>query len=886
LIEVELQHFPLLRIAGSGEFLITSGKHDARIEYSIEKAVSLLVMKVRSWWLVGLCVMGMWWGWWCHQAISANQIPTILTANPLVLTVNENLDRSIASDSQNGNYRPNGEWIGRLILPSQEDVKKSNSTDWVWVKIKHAPATNRELIDKKVRLTWHPKSTIAADVRQVTTDLKFTAGTIDSQHQGNIHPQRLNDRSAVGALQSLAGARPVDDVLVRLTGVNVISENGSESPILTIDREPVQITGNLTGLVKILSNDNNFKPACTAAKSCPNEYFRVQHYDPNAQGFNGQIETIRIPQLPAKKSGLLPSTIRDLDRSLAGSQGWYIYGERDRQGLFIVAAIQTRSLFALTPQREIADADAKLNYLNRQHWENTQQNRGKLAQVKFIGLPTQELKEQLGDRSLVIHLFGGIGGKTGDSVGLPLTVTGHFAYGIATVVRDEFTGERQWAIDYNQIYAHNRDGIISGKQDWATYMGHLQRGWLATRPVSDLLISYPPVTSDYDFGGIKLSPLTELQRQLNIFAARYRTGDGTGSASVTPATSCVQDANQALYVTIRQLNRQVSTQPQIQAWIAAHPQHPQTLRFRELQALGAELETTLSPLGIVRQDWQQNAAKLAGIESSRGFSSTRNPLAGLVSWQTMLPRGAQDGIAKIFSRHGATIWFLNTYQVGGANPDIFPIAPTIIFGQNPIISTVVLRLWAGLATLPTLAGWWLTWQLLIGYAVVALAIGFKSGFLTFSPLDDNFGGNIRSLIQLFWMPALVEEIGFRLLLIPHPIETATSDNIYLWSLISLGLFIVYHPLNARTFYKLGNPTFMSWQFLTLTGLLGGVCTIAYLATASIWSAVIIHWLVVTAWLKCFGGERLLDLPTVRQSSEHLPLNGVDCIESRTKDDRN
>ena len=33
----------------------------------------------------------------------------------------------------------------------------------------------------------------------------------------------------------------------------------------------------------------------------------------------------------------------------------------------------------------------------------------------------------------------------------------------------------------------------------------------------------------------------------------------------------------------------------------------------------------------------------------------------------MLPRGAQDGIAKIFSKHGATIWFLNTYQVGGAN---------------------------------------------------------------------------------------------------------------------------------------------------------------------------------------------------------------------------
>lgn len=825
--------------------------------------------KVRSWWLVGLCAIGVWWAWLSHPTILADRTPTISPVNPIVLVANENLDRSIASTIQNPNYHSNGEWIGRLILPSQGEVEKSTLTDWVWVEIKHAPTINRELIDKKVRLTWQPKSTIAADVRQVTTDIKFTAGTIDSQRQGNIHPQRLNDRSAVGALQSLAGARPVNDILVRLTGVNVTSQNGSESAILTIDREPIQITGTLTGLVKILGNDRNLKPACTAARSCPNEYFRVQHYDPNSHGFNGQIETIRIPQMPAKQSGLLPSKIRDLDRSPAGSQGWYIYGERDRQGLFTVAAIQPRSLFTLTPQREITDPDEKLDYFNRQHWENTKQNRGKLSQVKFVGLPNQQVKEQLGDRSLVIHVFGGIGGKTGDTLGLWQTVTGHFAYGMGTVIRDEFTGEPRWEIEYNQVYAHNPDGIVAGKQDWATYMGHLQRGWLATRPVADLLISYPPVTEDYDFGGIKLSPLTELQRQLTIFAARYRTGDGTGSASVTPATSCVQDANQALYVTIRQLNSQVSAQPQIQAWIDAHPQHLQTLRFRELQALGAELETTLAPLGIVRQDWQQNAAKLAGIESLRGFTSSRNPLAGLVSWQTMLPRGAQDGIAKIFSRQGATIWFLNTFQVGGVNPDIFPIAPTIIFGQNPLISTVVIRLWAGLVTLPSLAGWLLTWQLLFGYAVVALAIGFKSGFLTFTLLHDNFGRNVRSLIQLFLMPALVEEIGFRLLLIPHPIETATSNNIYLWSLVSLSLFIIYHPFNALTAYKLGNPTFMDWRFLTLTGLLGVVCTIAYLATGSIWSAVIIHWLVVAAWLKCLGGNRLLGLPTVRQLPEHL-----------------
>ena len=178
-----------------------------------------------------------------------------------------------------------------------------------------------------------------------------------------------------------------------------------------------------TGLVKILGTDNSHKPTCTGAKSCLNEYFRVRHYNLNTRGFEGQIETFRIPQMPAKQSGLLPSSIRDLECSPAGSQGWYLYGDRDLAGVFTVAALQPRSLFTLTPQREIVDTDAKFDYLDR------------------------------------------------------------------------------------------------------------------------------------------------------------------------------------------------------------------PLRFRELQSLGAELENTLAPLGIVRQDWQQNATKLTGTQVAKGFASSNNPIAGLVSWR-------------------------------------------------------------------------------------------------------------------------------------------------------------------------------------------------------------------------------------------------------------
>jgi predicted Abi (CAAX) family protease len=770
--------------------------------------------------------------------------------------------RSIASNNTNDNYRANGEWSGRLILPTPEQISQSSLVDWVWIEVQHAPTNYQQIIGQTLPLTWQPASTIANDIRQVTIDVNFTPETLASQQNGNIHPQRLNGRSRVGSLQSLAGARDSDDISVKLGGVTMGKEN-----MVLIDQEPTQTTGHLRGLVKILGVDHTISAdlpiACPGEKPCTSEYFLAQHYNPQAQQFDGEIATIRIPQAPARSFGLFSSAIRDLAKSPAGSQGWYIYGDFTANSpFFTVESIQPRSLLSIAParelEREITNADERLDYFDRQHWQNTPQRQGQLERVGFA--PRQLPK--LGDKALVIHSFGGIGGKTADTSGGWQTVTGHFAYGLATVVQDDFTRELQWDINYNQVYAHNPDGIVAGKQDWATYMGDLQRGWLGTRPVSDLLITYPPVTEDYDFGGIKISPMAELQQQLHLFAARYRTGDGTGSASVNPSKSCVQDANQALYVTIQRLTDRIRSQPQIQTWLTAHPQDSQTQRFQKLQALSAELQQNLTPLGIVRSDWQQNAAKLVGINQNSAFNVSNNPLIGLVSWRTMLPRGAQDGMGKMFSRLGAGMWFLNTYQVGGVNSDIVPIAPTILFGQIEILSKTVLRFWSGMTTFPKSMGWLSTLGLLLTYGVIALGFGWKTGFLRF---DNQFKGSFQGsglheilfVGKLFFLPALFEELLFRLLLIPHPIETAVFIDIVKWSILSLLAFIIYHPLNALTFYPAGKPTFWDWRFLTLTGLLGAVCSIAYYHTGSIWSSILIHWIVVVGWIKLFGGKRLL-----------------------------
>jgi predicted Abi (CAAX) family protease len=50
-------------------------------------------------------------------------------------------------------------------------------------------------------------------------------------------------------------------------------------------------------------------------------------------------------------------------------------------------------------------------------------------------------------------------------------------------------------------------------------------------------------------------------------------------------------------------------------------------------------------------------------------------MMGLGSWRTLLPRKASDTVVKVFLKYGASVWVLRTSQVGGADPDIEPIAP-------------------------------------------------------------------------------------------------------------------------------------------------------------------------------------------------------------------
>jgi predicted Abi (CAAX) family protease len=756
------------------------------------------------------------------------------------------------------NLRPNGRWIGRLILPSEAEYA-TDPGDWAWFEVWHGDPGQ---LGQRIKLTWKPSDRTQAYLDTVTTDISFSPQAERFEANGNVVPTRLNGRRQVGPLQSLAGARPNDDVTVRLVNAELTTQNGQ--PMLQTTFEPVQITGREYGLVKILGPDTTVSApqpkVCPGPAPCPTEFFRVQFFDTAAQDFTGPTATVRIPQQPMINGERFFSNLRDLETSPAGQAGWYIYGARDATGIFTVQALKPRSLLQLQPDQVVLGRSAGYQYIDRQNWRDTPQRKGTLQRVLVSpdggSSDAARAQWQEGDYALVIHLFGGIGGENSEFIPVG-TVTGHFAYGLGRVVREPIADELQFDLQYQQIYAHSSPAVLSGTHDWASYTGDMQRGWLGIRPISDVVVKLDAFIQPFQFGDTQISLFEELLIQTQVIAARYRTGDGTGVAGVTPATSCVQDSNQALFIAIQQIRRRIENNPDIVAWLRQNPDSPEVGRALQFANLGRALEDMLVPYGVVRPDWQNNAESLAGVAPRGDFVSNTGLLAGALSWQSMMPRWAHDEVARIFLDNGAQLWFLRTNMVGGNDPRVEPVPPTTLMGGIPLVGRAVQRFADALSVPLTLFNGLLGLLALGLYGAIALPYGLRTHFLNRHQAWGRPLPMVLSALRIFLIPALLEEIVFRIMLLPHPKEGVPGPQWILWAALSLVLFVLYHLLLGRTTYKAAWNTLSDRRFLILAGWLGLLLSGLYWITGSLWPIVLVHWAVVMLWIYAFGGKTRL-----------------------------
>ncbi|MFM7265883.1 MAG: CPBP family intramembrane glutamate endopeptidase [Cyanobium sp.] len=564
-------------------------------------------------------------------------------------------------------YRPSADWIGRLVLPTPAETAapQAPKDDWVWIVLEQAPANHQALIGQRLRLRWQDRPHLRRLVATVTTPISLGEAARKARQEGNAIPTRLDGRR-VGPLQSLAGSRPRDDLTAALEEVTLRGEE------LRIGSPPVQISGRWQALVTVLG------PAPG------DDRLRVRHFNRASGRFDGREETLRIPSLPPDRFGRRLIDPSGLVRSPQNGSGWLIQGAPASDGVFTVQALLPHALLQLTPQRTVTGSGAAEAFVRHDAWSAPLSERGSLHSTALLPTAKAPPRWAPGDRALLMHLFGGIGGADGEPVSLR-TVTGHFAFGEAQVVRDAFTGQPRLNLRYHQIYATNTNGIVAGSQDWSAYAGNLQRGWIGLRPFSDVLVPVGPQVLD------------AIALQAEILAARYRSGDGSGVAAVTPSTSCVQDSAQALWIAIRQLRLEGERTPMA------------PFDRERLHAMGIAFDQLLKPFGRVRSDWSHNARKalaaglgagagdVAGTSAGAGagggggpvFETNQSLKEALLSWRSLLPRTAHDEFATEFLRAGLPMVVLRTNQIPGANPRLEPVAPTALLGQLPWLSAIL-----------------------------------------------------------------------------------------------------------------------------------------------------------------------------------------------------
>ena len=565
-------------------------------------------------------------------------------AYPLDQPVDANLYRSVAT------------WIGRLIVPARAARDPEGGCD---LEVHHADPVYAHLVGQVVRLRFATDRMTQAHNWAVTRNLIFNREAQALAADGMILAERINRWRLVSPLESLAGAYPTDDLTVRLIDPVVVDDDAGGAPLLRISQPPVQISGRYLGLVMFV-----------APASDDGEQWRVRHFNPTTGRFDG-AETVAAPPPPMpNENEAAPSTTARIHESPLNEAGWYIYGAPGADGCFVVQAWAPRALLRLEPERVLTGKDAAWQYVRHEAWANLAARKGTVTSVlcdpDAANATTAQAAWREGDCALLLHVYAGIGGRQREPAARAGLYFGHFSFGVAEVIREPLTGELRFDITYHQIYTQNADGVLSAAIDWSRYMGDRQFGWAGLRPVCDILIKFDELNDAYQIEGRSYSVMDAIKANLAQMAARYRIGDGRGATYVAAANNCAQDSSQALYAAIVEVSELIETSENMEQWAAAHPE--QAARLRRVQQLGRALRRRLVGRNNRRADWRYGVENLGLSENP-----VRNLLRGLGTWRTLLPRKTSDTCARIFLEHGAAVWVLGTYQVGGLDPNIEPI---------------------------------------------------------------------------------------------------------------------------------------------------------------------------------------------------------------------
>ncbi len=156
--------------------------------------------------------------------------------------------------------------------------------------------------------------------------------------------------------------------------------------------------------------------------------------------------------------------------------------------------------------------------------------------------------------------------------------------------------------------------------------------------------------------------------------------------------------------------------------------------------------------------------------------------------------------------------------------------------------------WRALKVWPAASRWKAALGLALPAVVIIALSGYLGGWLRLDPVVDLPSALIAAVI-LFFIPALAEELIFRGLLLSW--FATVSQRLGNW--LAIGLYVLWHPLQALTFGPPWSAIFLQPSFLFATFILGIVLTHIRIVSQSLWPVIAIHWLLVLVWKLLFAG---------------------------------
>ncbi|MEW4468169.1 CPBP family glutamic-type intramembrane protease [Parasphingorhabdus sp. JC815] len=144
------------------------------------------------------------------------------------------------------------------------------------------------------------------------------------------------------------------------------------------------------------------------------------------------------------------------------------------------------------------------------------------------------------------------------------------------------------------------------------------------------------------------------------------------------------------------------------------------------------------------------------------------------------------------------------------------------------------------------------WSAALRVAIPALAIiaalGFLAEWLIWAPVTD-VPALLTTAVILFFVPALVEEIVFRGVLLSWLIQLTPRWGAWLSTL----LFVVWHPLQALAIGPPWADIFLHPTFWGAMLVLGVILAHVRIVSRSLWPTILIHWFAVLIWKSLLGG---------------------------------